>query len=233
MPPQREGRASGCQRHRPPQAVNLRRVHRAKLANGPRGSCLILAHDTGLRALRAGAAAPLPNRAPTRLPPHSHFSRSHPTGTTRLKNPARFGKLWVIMGLEKIVYVVVSVIAGIGFVGFVHAKLANRLRHGPSLFALFLLGVVGLLFWSIFVGGLKDSIAEAVVDGRDTQNALKQVRLAAQYRHDPPPKAVDTDLAKIAALKQALHTARLFGWSEKDLTEAYHKNRQGTGGSDR
>jgi xanthosine utilization system XapX-like protein len=137
------------------------------------------------------------------------------------------------MGLEKIVYIVASVIAGVGFVGFVYAKLANRPRHGPSLFALFILGVVGLLFWSIFVGGLKDTIAEAVVDGRDAQDHLRQWRLGARYRGEPPPKPVDTDLAKIAALKQALHTTRLFGWREKDLTAAYHKSRQSTGGSDR
>ena len=162
-----------------------------------------------------------------------HSWRSHPQRTTRLKNFARFGKLSVIMGLEKIIYILASVIAGVGFVGFVYAKLANRPRHGPSLFALFILGVVGLLFWSIFVGGLKSTIAEAVVDGRDAQDHLRQWRLAARYRGEAPPKPIDTDLEKIAALKQARHTARLFGWSEKYLIEAYDKSRQSTGKSDR
>lgn len=121
------------------------------------------------------------------------------------------------MGIARLGYVILTLMTAIGVVGFLYSKFGGRPRRGPTMFVLFLLGVVGLLFWGIFLSNLQDTLTEAISDGQYQQQNYEQERLAAKYQNLPPPEPNDIAKAAFTAMDNAKRSARLFGWDWRKL----------------
>lgn len=127
------------------------------------------------------------------------------------------------MGLASIVYTLLAALTAIGFVGFVYSRVNKRATVGPTMFTLFVLGVLGLAAWGIFLAALKDSLAEAIIDGRFAQHELENQKLSAKLLGEPKPKLDESDLRAVQAMKNAQRSARLFGWDWRELKPSYVK----------
>jgi hypothetical protein len=129
------------------------------------------------------------------------------------------------MGAANLFYVILALLTVVGLGGFIYSKLAGRPRRGPAMFVLFLVGLVGILFWGIFLANLKDTLAETIRDGQYQQRNYEQERLAAEYQHLPPPPPSEVAQQAFAAMKNAKRSARFFGWDWKKLEPSYAKGR--------
>ncbi len=123
------------------------------------------------------------------------------------------------MGLEKIGYIVLIAVTGAGAAGVAYA--VRKRRPLTTGFALALLGLSGLFFWSVFVSGLKQTLMQAIDDGRYAQYNAELGRQFARSQQRPPPKVDETWARAIVAYHQAQRTARLFGWTEEELLAPY------------
>jgi hypothetical protein len=128
------------------------------------------------------------------------------------------------MGLADIVYIVLAVVAAGGLIGFIYSKVGRRPQIGPTTFVLFVVGVLGIAFWGIFLSGLNDTLAEAIEDGRQAQNEIRQVAMSARYFHQPVPKPDESAVRKVAAMNSAKRSARLLGWDWRKLVPSYRRN---------
>jgi len=127
------------------------------------------------------------------------------------------------MGLAKLVYIILGSMTAGGLGVLICSIVWRRPTLRPKAFAVVLLGAALTLFWWVFLGGLNDTLAEAIEDGRSAQNSVEQERLAAKYRHEPTPTPDETDLTKLKAFAQAKRSARLFGWDWEKLEPSYRR----------
>ena len=135
-------------------------------------------------------------------------------------------RLWYTtaeMGLANLGYIILGSVTAVGLGVLICSIVGKRPTLRPKAFAVVLLGAALTLFWWVFLGGLNDTLAEAIEDGRSAQNNVEQERLAAKYRHEAPPKPDETDLTKLKAFEQAKRSARLFGWDWEKLEPSYRK----------
>jgi hypothetical protein len=135
------------------------------------------------------------------------------------------------MGVEKIGYGLLFAVTVAG--AAVTAYAVRKRRPLGTGLALALLGLSGLLFWGVFLGGLKETLGEAIEAGEYERFNLDQDILLAKYRQQPLPKASDNQARKIAAWHSAERTARRFGWTNKELIAAYRGTSASTQSSNR
>jgi len=125
------------------------------------------------------------------------------------------------MGLARLVYIILTIAAVGGFAAFVYSRVGKRPSMGPAAFVIFVLGILGIVFWGIFLTGLNDTLAEAIEDGQRAQNDIEQERLSAQLLHKPLPTPDESQLQAVKAMKMAKRSARLFGWDWRKLQPSY------------
>jgi len=128
------------------------------------------------------------------------------------------------MGLANIVYIISAVAAAAGLLGFIYSKVGRRPQIGPTTFVLLILGVLGMVFWGIFLSGLNDTLAEAIEDGTRAQTEIQQEAVSARLLQRPKLKLDESDLRKIAAMNSAKRSARLLGWDWRKLVPSYRRN---------
>jgi hypothetical protein len=127
------------------------------------------------------------------------------------------------MGLAAIGYIVIGIVAAGGLAGLVYSLLRTRHSLRAKSLVMLVLAAAGWLFWSMFLRGLNDTLAEAIDDGRYAQTNVAQSRLSAKILHKPEPTPPESELKKIQAMNQAKRSARLFGWDWRKLEPSYRK----------